>query len=94
MLFVKFSRYLASRFIEKFGGVGVCEIGVKEGFEGSERVSGSDRDVSDETSIGSFIKFGSPWVKACVIQNGRYSVVAGGLKGFSLICSDVGVQPK
>ena len=36
--------------------------GVKEGFEGSERVSGRDEDVSDETSIGSFTKFGLPWV--------------------------------
>ena len=94
MLFVEFSLYLASRFVGKIGGIGVCEIGVKEGVKGSERVSGSDKDVSDETSIGSFIRFGSPWVKACVIQNGRRSVVVGGLKGFSLICSGVGVEPK
>ena len=94
MLFIEFFLYLASRFIGKFGGIGVYEIGVKEGVEESERVSGSDKDVSDETSIGSFIKFGSPWVKVCVIQNGRCSVVAGGLKGFSLIFSDVGVEPK
>ena len=47
------------------------------------RIPGSDKDVvSDETSIGSLTKLGSPWVKACVIQNGRCSVVAGGLKGF------------
>ena len=26
MLFVEFSLYLASRFVEKFGGNGVCEI--------------------------------------------------------------------
>ena len=84
--------FLASRFIGKFGGIGVCENAVKEGVEGSERLSGSDKDVSNETFIGSFIKFGSLWVKACVIQNGRCSVVAGGLKGFSLICSDVGVE--
>ena len=94
MLFVQFSLYLASRFIGKVGRNGGCEFGVREGVEGSERVSGSDKDVSDETSTGSFNKFGSPWVKACVIQNGRCSVVAGGLKGFSLICSDVGVEPK
>ena len=67
---------------------------VKFEVERSERVSGSDKDVSDETSFGSFTKFLSPWVKACVIQNGRCSVVAGGLKGFSLICSDVGVEAK
>ena len=71
----------------KFGRNGVCEVGVREGVEGSERVSNSDKDVS-------FIKFGLPWVKACVIQNGRCSVVAGGLEGFSLICSGVGVEPK
>ena len=94
MIFDEFSLYLASRFIGHFGGIGICEVGVKEGVEGSERVSGSDKDVSDETSIGSFIKFGSPWVTACVIQNGRCSVRAGGLKGFLLICSDVGVELK
>ena len=54
MLFVEFSLYLASRFVVKFGVNGVCEIWVKEGVEGSERVSGSDKFVSDETSIGSF----------------------------------------
>ena len=31
-----------------------------EGVEGSKRISGSDKDVSDEISIGSFIMFGSP----------------------------------
>ena len=50
--------------------------------------------MSDETTVGPFTKFGSPCVKACVIQNGRCSVVAGGLKGFSLICSAVGVELK
>ena len=50
--------------------------------------------MSDETSIGSFAKFGSPCVKACVIQNGRCFVVAGGSKGFSRICSEVGVEHK
>ena len=59
-----------------------------------ELKKGLKEDVSDETSIGSFTKFGSPWVKACVIQNGRCSVVAGGLKGFSMIFADVGVEPK
>ena len=54
MLFVEFSLYLASRFVGKFEGKGVCKFGVKEVVEGSERVSGSDKDVSDETSIGSF----------------------------------------
>ena len=93
MLLVEFSLYLASRFVGKFGG-NVCEIWLKEGVEGSEKVSGSDKVVSDETSIGSFIKFGSLWVKACVIQYGRRSVVAGGLKGFSRFSSDVGVEPK
>ena len=94
MLVFEFSLYLASRFVGKFGGIVVCEIWVKEGVEGGERVSGRDKDVSDEMSIGSFTKFGSPWVKACVIRNGRRPVVVGGLKGFSLICSDVGVEPK
>ena len=55
MLFVEFSLYLASRFIGKFGGIGVCEIGVKEGVEGSERVSGSD--VSDEYLLGHLLKW-------------------------------------
>ena len=90
LLFVDFSLYLASRFIGNLGWIGVCEIRVKKGVEGSERVSGSDKYVSDETSIVSFIEFSSPWVKACAIQNGRCSVVAGGLKRLSLICLDVG----
>ena len=59
MLFVELSLYLASRFVGKREGKGVCEIRVKEGFKGSERVSGSAKDVSDETSIGSFSEFGS-----------------------------------
>ena len=54
MLIVEFPLNLASRFIGKLGGMGVCEVGVKEGVEGSERVSGSEKVVSDETSIGSF----------------------------------------
>ena len=33
-------------------------------------------------------------MKACVIQCGRRCVEAGGLKGFSRNCSDVGVDPK
>ena len=37
--------------MEKFGGISVSEIGFKEGVEGSERVSGSDKDVSDGISI-------------------------------------------
>ena len=92
MLLVECSRYLASRFEGTFGGNGGCEIWLKEGVEGSESVSGSDKVVSDETSSGSFAKFGSKWVKTCVIQYERCSVVAGGLKGFSRTCSDVGVE--
>ena len=39
--------------------------------------------------------FGSPCVYECVAQYGRRSVgLGGGLKGFSRICSDVGVEPK
>ena len=30
----------------------------------------------------------------CVVQYGRCSVDAGRLKGFSRICSDMGVEPK
>ena len=50
--------------------------------------------MSDETSVGAFTKFGSLWVKTCAIQYGRCYVVAGGLKGFFRIFSDVGVEPK
>ena len=94
MILVEFSLYLASRFVGKFGGNGVCEIWPKEGVDGSENVSCSDKVVSDETYIGSFTKFASLWVIAGVIQYGRHSVVAGGLKGFSRICSDVRFEPK
>ena len=59
LIVVEFSLYLESRFVGKFGGNGVCEVRVKEGVEGSERGSDRDKNVSDETSIGSFTKFGS-----------------------------------
>ena len=38
--------------------------------------------------------FGSPCVYECVVQYGGLSVVSGGLKGFSRICCDVGVEPR
>ena len=64
---------------------------VVEKVDGSERVSGIDREVSDDRSLGSFTKFGSPWVKTCVIQ---YVEVGGGFKGFSRFFWEVGVDPK
>ena len=86
------SRYLASRLFGKFRGKGVGEIWLIDGVD----VSGSDDDVvvSVEISIGSFIKFGSSCVNDCVVQYGSRDVWFGGLKGFSRICSDVGVEPK
>ena len=60
MLFVEFSLYLASKLVVKFERKRICEIGVKEGVEGCKRVSGRDKDVSDETSFGSFTKSDSP----------------------------------
>ena len=38
--------------------------------------------------------FGSPCVSECVAQYGSRAVGLGELKGFSRICSDVGVEPK
>ena len=57
---------------------------------------GSDEDVvvSVEISIGSLTKFNSPCVNECVVQYGSRDAWFGGLKGFSRICSDVGVEPK
>ena len=78
----------------KFGGNGDAAVYPNDRVEGSESVSGCNKVVSDETSIESFTKFGSPRVKTSVIQYGRCSVVAGGLKGFSRLCSDVVVEPK
>ena len=83
--------------IWKFKGKGVGEIWLNDGVDGSDNVSGSDDDVvvSVEISIGSFTKFGSPCVNECVVQYGSRAVrLGGGLKGFSRICSDVGVEPK
>ena len=90
------SRYLASRLFGKFKGKGVGEIWLFNGVDGSDKVSGSYDDVvvSVEVSIGLFIKFGSPCVKDCVVEYGSRDVWFGGLKGFSRICSDVGVEPK
>ena len=46
-------------------------------------------------SMGSLIRFGSPCVNECVVQYGSRDVwFGGGLKGFSRIFSDVGVEPK
>ena len=90
------SRYLASRLFGKFKGKGVGEIWLIDGVDGSDNVSGIDDDVvvSVEISIGSFIKLGSPCVNDCVVQYGSRDVWFGGFKGFSRICSDVGVEPK
>ena len=87
---------LASRLFGKFKGKGVGEIWLIDGVDGSDNVSGSDDDVvvSVEISFGSLIKFGSPCVNDCVGQYGSRDVWFGGLKGFSSICSDVGVEPK
>ena len=51
----KSSLYLSSKFVGKFSGnvvVGVRDI--VEGVEGSDKISGSEKDASDEISIGSF----------------------------------------
>ena len=89
------SRYLASRLFGKFKLKGVGEIWLIDGVDGSDNVSGSDEDVvSEEISIGSLVKFGSPCVNEYVVQYGSCDVWFGGLKGFSRICSDVGVEPK
>ena len=90
------SRYLASRLFGNFRGKGVGEIWLIDSVDGSDNSSGTDDDVfvSVEISIGSFFKFGSPCVNDCVVQYGSRDVWFGGLKGFSRICSDVGVEPK
>ena len=89
------SRYLASRLLGKFKGNSVGEICLNDGVDGSDSVFGSDDSVvSVEKSIGSFTKFGSPCVYDCVVQYGSRALELGGLKGFSRICSDVGVEPK
>ena len=89
------SRYLASRLFGEFKLNGVGEIWL-DGVDGSDSVSDNDEDVvvSVEISIGSLIKFGSPCVNDCIVQYGSRDVWFGGLKGFSRICSDVGVEPK
>ena len=79
----------------KLEGKNVGEIWRKDGVDGSDSVSGNDDSVvSEEISIGSFIMFGSPCIYECVVQCGSRSVGLGGLKGFSRIFSDVGVEPR
>ena len=86
---------LRQDYLEKFNLKGVGEIWLIDGVDGSDSVSGSDEDVvSEEISIGSLVKIGSPCVNECVVQYGSRDVWFGGLKGFSRICSDVGVEPK
>ena len=80
----------------KFKLKGGGENWLIDGVDGSDNVSGSDEDVvvSVEISMGSLTKFGSPCVNECVVQYGSRDAWCGGLKGFSRICSDVGVEPK
>ena len=59
ILLLKSFFYLSTKFVGKFifnrnGMVGFWFV--VDGVEGSDRVSGSDKDVSDEISIGSFTK--------------------------------------
>ena len=63
---------------------------VTEGVDGSDIVSGSDKEVFEEISIGSFTSLGSPWENVWFIQCGSLCDEVGGLKGFSRICSEVG----
>ena len=91
MLFVEFSLYLASRFVGKFEGKGVWEIGVKEGVDGSERVI---KMCQMKRLLDHLLNLVRLEEKICVIQKGSCSVVVGGLKGFSQIFSDVGVELK
>ena len=71
------------------------DIWLKQGVEERESFSGNvDSVVPKETSTGLFTKFGSPWWYLFVTQYGGRSVVVVLLKGFSLFCSDVGVEPK
>ena len=68
-VFVLFSsRYLSSRWFGKF----------VEGVDGSDSVSGNDKEVSDEISVGYFTTFVSHWEKTCCIQCG----ILGDLKRF------------
>ena len=79
----------------KFEGKSVGETWLTDGVDGSESVSGNDDSVvSEEIFIGSFTMFGSPCVYECVVQYGGLSVVSGGLKGFSRVYCDVGVEPR
>ena len=89
------SWYRESRLVGKLRGNVDGDIRLKEGVEGRESVSGNvDSLVSIEMSTGLFTKFGSPWGYFFVTQYGGRSLVVGLLEGFSLICSDVGVEPK
>ena len=88
-------RYLSSSWLGKFVGKVVDGVWpVTEGVDGSDRISGNDKEVSDEMSMWSFTKFVSSWENVCVIQGGYFCDEVGGLKDFSQICSKVGIEPK
>ena len=60
-IFVDCSLYRASRLFGKIRGENDDDIGLIDGVEGSDNDSGRDDNVvSEEISIGSFTKFGSP----------------------------------
>ena len=80
MAFVEFSLYLASRFIGNFGGIVFVNLELKKVLREVKEFQVVTKMFQIKMSIGSFFKFGSPWVKSCVIQNGRCSVAAWGIK--------------
>ena len=62
--------------------------------DGNDNVSCSDNEVSEESSTGSFTRLSSPWENVCVVQCESRCDDVRVLKGFSQICSKVGVEPK
>ena len=56
---------------------------VCEGVDGSDNVSGNDKEVSEESCTGSFTRLSSPWETALVIQCGSRKDEVWRLKGFS-----------
>ena len=83
ILVAKISRFWSSKLRRKFRGNVVVGVWlVAEGVDGSDRIFGRDK-MSHDISTGSFTKFGSPWMNACVMQCGRHCVEVGGIeKGF------------
>ena len=85
---------LVGHNIFRLGYLGNSVLLVTEDVVRSDYVSGTDKKVSEEMSMGSFTRLGLPLGNVWVVQYENRCDEVDGIEGILLICSDVGVGPK